>query len=173
VAGVQAQRDAGAVEHGADLDAGLDHRADVRAEGGGEPAGRRAGSDPVQVAQQRGPALDVQRWPRVVPAQPGGRAQHEHGSRLAGVRRRAAEGIQCPVDRGQRVAAGVMQHHGHETARRFQPMTAEQPGAGERVGGQVPVRAEFGGGEAESPHLVKYLGGRHLVTPARHLADSP
>ena len=158
---------AGAVEHLLHVVGALDHGPDVRMQHGRDPAVRGERGEPVQVAQQRRPALVVQDRARVVAGQAAVGGQDE--------RRRAGrdEPVEHPVDGGCRVVPGDVQHHRHEPADGVQVVLGEGVGELRRIRGEEAVGADLGGRETDLAHLGEHSLGRELVPPAGDLADTP
>ncbi len=110
VPGVQAQADPAAGKHVLDIAAGLDHGANVRVHGRGDPEPACDQGKPVEVGQQHLPAVIVDHRTHVIPGGAGHGSQHERACAGGG------EGGQCLLDLGDRVEGRVVQHDGHEAA---------------------------------------------------------
>ena len=139
-------------EHPVGLLAALDHRADVRVQGGGEPAGRRpqrpAGRGCASRVAQ--PCV-VELRAVVVALRPGGGGEDDGGG----------TGCDEAVHRGARRSGrgswpGSCRTTRDELADRRQPVAAQRRGLVLGGVGQEPVGAELGGGQAELAHLGEH-----------------
>jgi hypothetical protein len=81
--------------------------------------------------------------------------------------------LQDAVDRGKRVVARSVHHHGCEATDGGQLVRRENTGHLVRGRGQEALRTELGGRQPEIPHLREHPARRELVAPAGDLADSP
>ena len=146
---------------------GLDHRADVRVQDGGDAARGGGGRDPVQIGKQGVPLAVIELWPGVVAVGSSRRGQHQD-SRPGG-----DQGVQCRAHVGHRVVAGVVQQHWCEGAGAAQSVFAKQHRERVRAGGQKAFGAKLGGTQTGVAHLGEHPLGRELVSPAGHFAYAP
>ncbi len=167
VPGVEAQADAAAAQHPFGLLAGLDHGADVGVQGRLEATRGGGHVEPVEIAEEGGPALGVEHRAGVVPLGPGRRREHERG----GVR--GDETVHGQVDLGERVVVRVVQDDRDELADGGEPVPPEHGRLGLRRLGEEVLRTELGGAEPHLPHLGQDGGRVVLPAPAGHLADPP
>jgi len=122
VTGVQAQGDRGALEHPLHLLAVLDHRSDMWMEHRAHTVLGGNGIYPIQVGQQGGPTLLVQRGAGVIAGEPTVGGEHQ----------RARTSGRIPLQNldhvPQRVVIGAVEQQRGEPADRVQPVSGQQVG---------------------------------------------
>jgi len=148
VPGVEAERDRRTVQHPLHFRGVLHHRADVRVQDREHAVlgGQRA--QPVQVAQQRGPAVLIQRGTRVVPGLAAVGGQHQGARSGVGV-----SGQDGP-DLRDRVVPRHVQDDRDEAADRCHVVLPQDLGGTIGLARQESGRPQLGRGQ---PHL-RHLG---------------
>ena len=168
VARLENEGDISRVDHPLDLVRGLHEGVDVGVEDLGQAVPSAHLIEPADVGEHLRPLILAER--RALPVVGVG---HDTGDEVLGAGRGEHSGAALRDLELLIPTGGVGEGEGVEASGETESVGVEQRSQLGGIGRQVTDGAELGGRESEPGHLGEHPGGRELLTPAGHLADTP